>query len=151
MNLSRAQLHAIGQNARRAGNPAAAAAVARAVALPTVSGGAVAALDTLEARFDRRWADLGGPELAREYQFDAVRKWRLDRIHLPSRVAIEVDGGVWKKGGGRHNRGAGFIADVTKINAALAAGFIVFRVTTAHLDDGVTLPLILRMIRERVA
>jgi hypothetical protein len=109
----------------------------------------VAALDTLEARFDRRWADLGGPVLTREYQFDAVRKWRLDRIHLPSRVAIEVDGGVWKKGGGRHNRGAGFVADVCKWNAAAAAGFLMFRVTTSHLDDGVTLNLILQAINQR--
>jgi hypothetical protein len=30
-----------------------------------------------------------------------------------------------------------------------AAGFVVFRVTTAHLDDGATLPLILQAIRER--
>ena len=41
--MNRQTIHGYLQNARRAGNPAGAAAVARAVALPTVSGGAVAA------------------------------------------------------------------------------------------------------------
>jgi len=148
MNIARTQLPALLRNARRAGNPAGAAAVARAVAQPTVSGGAVAAVDTLEARFDRRWADLGGPELEREYRFDAVRKWRFDRCILPPvAVAIELDGGVYTKG--RDVRPKGFIGDASKLNQAAAAGWLCFRVTPAHLDDGVTLPMILRTIRER--
>lgn len=147
--MNRATVLSLLQNVRRAGNPAGAAAVVKAVATPTLSGGAVMTLDTLEARFDRRWADLGGPVLEREYRFDAVRKWRLDRVHLPSRTAIEIDGGVWKKGGGRHNRAAGYVADCTKLNAAVAAGWAVFRLTPAHLAMPGYLSLILRTIRER--
>jgi hypothetical protein len=60
---------------------------------------------------------------------------------------VELDGGVWKNG--RHNRAKGYIADCEKLNQATAQGWAIFRLTPAHLDDGVTLKLILWTIQER--
>jgi hypothetical protein len=39
-----------------------------------------------------------------------VRKWRAAFAHLPSRTLIEIEGGIYVHG--RHNRGAGFAADL---------------------------------------
>ena len=148
MTFTRAQFAGLLANARRAGNPAAAGAITATLGKPTVAAGAVAELDTLVARFDRRWYALGGPQLVKEHRFDDRRRWRFDRCHPRARIAVEVDGGVWKQGW--HNRAAGYIADCTKLNRAAALGWLVFRLTPAHLDDGETLPAILRAIRERV-
>ena len=81
-----------------------------------------------EAKFAFYWRGLEGPELIREHRFHPTRKWRFYFAHLASRVAIEIEGGVWS--GGRHTRGAGFVTDCEKYNAALALGWRVFRLPT---------------------
>lgn len=96
----------------------------------------------LEALLDNRWRVLGGPDLEPEVRFAQPRRWRFDRAHLASMVAIEAEGGVYS--GGRHTRGKGFEDDCEKYNAAAALGWLVFRVTAGMLDRdpaGVLLPI----------
>lgn len=64
-----------------------------------------------------------GVECLKELQFDAVRKWRFDYAIPEHRIAIEIDGGVWMDGGGRHTRGSGWIKDQEKLNEAAAQGW----------------------------
>ena len=71
------------------------------------------------------WNHVKGPDLEREYRFDAKRRWRADFAHLEARVLIEIEGGIWVNG--RHNRAAGFNADLEKYLAAGLAGWPVFR------------------------
>ena len=96
----------------------------------------------LEAKFALYWSGLGGPELRREFVFHPERKWRADFAHLESKTLIEIEGGLFIKGGGRHNRAAGFIADATKYVEAFLAGWNVVRLTEAQI----TAPLIERLI-----
>ena len=79
----------------------------------------------LESRFEVLWRALGGPELEKEFRFYPVRKWRADFAHLPSRTLIEIEGGIYVNG--RHNRGAGFAADLEKYLEAALAGWRVVR------------------------
>lgn len=93
--------------------------------------------DTLTAQFEALWAFLGGPALLHEYRFHPTRKWRFDYAHVGSKVACELNGGVWS--GGRHVRGAGYLRDREKINAAQLMGWRVFElgtgaVTVANLE-----------------
>lgn len=73
------------------------------------------------------WRALGGPPLDREFRFHPERKWRADFAHLPSRLLLEIEGGVFVQG--RHNRAAGFIADAEKHLSAWLSGWAVVRLT----------------------
>ncbi len=70
---------------------------------------------------------MGLPKPMREVRFHPTRKWRFDYAWPDHKIALEVEGGAWTNG--RHTRGAGFIADMAKYNAAQEIGWRVFRVT----------------------
>ena len=80
---------------------------------------------SLEARFLMLWNHVKGPDLEREYRFHHERRWRADFAHVGARVLIEIEGGIWVNG--RHNRAAGFNADLEKYLEAGLAGWRVFR------------------------
>lgn len=62
---------------------------------------------------------LPAPRL--EVRFHPNRKWRFDFAWLGSRVALEVQGGIFS--GGRHVRGAALVKEYEKLNAAAVAGW----------------------------
>jgi hypothetical protein len=69
-----------------------------------------------------------------EYRFHSRRRWRFDWAWPSARVALEIEGGAWTQG--RHTRGAGFVADMEKYNAATLAGWRVLRVTPQQFENG---------------
>jgi hypothetical protein len=107
-----------------------------------------------------------GIKAGTEFEFAPPRKWRFDfaftckksannvksftdgdvqmragrHSNFPDarsyKVAIEIEGGVFSKGGGRHNRGVGFTEDCIKYSHAAASGWTVFRFTTAQVLSG---------------
>lgn len=100
--------------------------------------GGAASLRTLRARAKAEeqaqlfLAAIGSrlPSPVREYRFDETRRWKFDYAWCAQRVALESEGGVFVAGG--HNRGAKFVKDCEKYNAATLAGWRVFRIP-AHL------------------
>lgn len=96
----------------------------------------------LEQRFLLYWQSLGGPALEREYRFHPTRKWRADFAHVESRTLIEVEGGIYIAGGGRHNRAAGFVADLEKYLTAALDGWRVLRLA----EPLITAPMVERII-----
>jgi len=83
----------------------------------------------------------GFPEPVTEHPFakHLGRRWRFDFAWPALMLAVEVDGGAWVPGGGRHTRGAGFAADHDKFNRATLLGWWVLRFTSRHLADGTAL------------
>lgn len=68
---------------------------------------------------------------ASEHRFHPTRRWRFDLAWPDRKLAVEVDGGQWMAGGGRHNSDA----DREKLNAAAIAGWRVLRYSPRQLDD----------------
>lgn len=87
--------------------------------------------EKLVEAFVSLWSMLGGQALVRELRFYPDRRWRFDFAHEASKVAIEINGGVWS--GGRHVRGAGYLRDREKINAATELGWRVFELGTGQV------------------
>lgn len=90
----------------------------------------------LEATFALQLRSLGVPEPEREYVFalaELGRRWRFDFAWPDAMLAVELEGGVWSQG--RHLRGAGFIADCAKYNAATRLGWWLLRFTRQSVDD----------------
>jgi very-short-patch-repair endonuclease len=82
----------------------------------------------------------GIPPPVTEHRFHPVRLWRMDYAWPARKVALEVEGGVWS--GGRHTRGAGFLKDCEKYNAAALAGWLVLRVTPSTLCTAQTVEMV---------
>lgn len=89
---------------------------------------------------------FGLPEPHREYKFHPTRRWRIDYLfeHNGRRVALEVEGGVWR--GGRHTNPAGFMKDMDKYNAISAAGIVLLRTTPGELMKTETIELVKRTL-----
>jgi very-short-patch-repair endonuclease len=92
------------------------------------------AASRLESRFLLLWRVAQGPPLEREVKFHASRRWRADFAHMESRTLIEIEGGIFIPGGGRHNRGSGYAKDAEKYLEAVLAGWTVIRLTAQQLE-----------------
>ncbi|TXH55561.1 MAG: DUF559 domain-containing protein [Desulfurellales bacterium] len=93
---------------------------------------------------------LGLPAPVQEYRFHPERGWMFDFAWVDHRIAIEVDGGTWKPGGGRHNRAKGYEEDARKLNAATELGWAVYRYTTRQVANGEAMVQIERVLRRAI-
>lgn len=88
--------------------------------------------------------------IAKEYKFSDDRRWRFDFVVCdPSRklqLGIEIEGGIWVKGGGGHNRGQAFIDDMEKYNHAVLAHWRVLRFTLDQVLKGDAIAFIRRVL-----
>jgi very-short-patch-repair endonuclease len=100
-------------------------------ALSAAVSGAAADAPTPEERFIILWEMLTRIPLQREYVFYPGRRWRFDFAHVATRIAVEVNGGVWISG--RHNRGQGYINDCEKMFHAAELGWRVFPLTPEQI------------------
>lgn len=66
-----------------------------------------------------------GLEAVTEFRFHPVRRWRFDVAIPEMMIAIELEGGVYTRG--RHTRGAGYVKDLEKYNAATVMGWNLLR------------------------
>lgn len=73
------------------------------------------------------------PALEEQYRYASPRKFRADFAHVPSRLLIELEGGVTTHGahGGRIS---GTLADLERSRQASAHGWRVFRVCRVDLE-----------------
>lgn len=86
-----------------------------------------------------------GVEAVEEHVFHEVRKWRFDVAILSHRIAIEIEGGVWRQGGGAHSHPSGIIRDIEKYNAATIDGWKVLRVVPEDLTKTKTIKMIKKL------
>lgn len=88
---------------------------------------------TLYAHVKQELQKLG--EVKTEYQFLEKRKFRFDYAVPSLKIAIEINGGQFVNG--RHNRGgAGYEADLEKLNLAQLEGWKVLQFTYQQIAKG---------------
>lgn len=86
------------------------------------------------AQTEREFCGDWPPDPVPEFKFDGQRKWRFDWAWPSARVAVEVDGGRWRAGGGRH----GSDPDRVKLNTATAQGWRILHFSPKQLEDDPT-------------
>lgn len=95
----------------------------------------------LKNRFEWQWAFHGGPDMEKEVRFHPVRMWRFDYALPDYKLAIELDGGTYRKEGGAHSGGAAAKRDRQKSNAAVVLGWKLFRFTTDMINAEEIIPI----------
>jgi hypothetical protein len=95
--------------------------------------------------FEKLASEIGLGPVETEYQFAQPRKWRFDYAWVGVGVALEVEGGTWRKGGGAH-RGTGFLRDLEKYNEAVCQGWRIIRCTPQQRDSGEILETLRRLV-----
>jgi very-short-patch-repair endonuclease len=81
----------------------------------------------------------------REWQFHPRRKFRFDFAFPSVKLAIEIEGAIWR--GGRHSRGTGFENDCVKYNLAVLEGWRVLRYSTGMVMAGTAIEDVLTVLR----
>ena len=75
-----------------------------------------------------------------------MRKWRFDFADLVSKVAVELQGGIWS--GGRHGRGYGIVGDYEKLNEAQFCGWDVIQLSAKQITTE-NVEKIIELIRKK--
>lgn len=89
-----------------------------------------------------------GIPFRREYVFHQSRRWRFDFAIVEHLIAIEIEGAIWKQGGGGHSHPSGIESDIEKYNAAAVLGWRVFRfMPDKHVETGAAVALINDVLR----
>lgn len=89
---------------------------------------------------------ITGCDAVTEHPFCPGRKFRSDYAILEHKIAIEVEGGIWRKGGGAHSRPANIIRDIEKQNLYVLHGWRLIRVQPENLMKSETFNLIKQLI-----
>ncbi len=68
----------------------------------------------------------------KEYKFCSTRKWRCDYAWPEYKLAVEIEGGLWKYG--RHNNPKGYINDMEKYNNLSLMKWTLLRYQPNNID-----------------
>ena len=84
----------------------------------------------------------GLPAPLPEYEFHPLRKWRFDYAWPARWLALEIEGGIWRDGGGAHSHPLNIVRDLEKYTAGAVLGWRILRVQPAAMADLSVLGLI---------
>ena len=106
--------------------------------------GKIPMISSLEVAFINTWNLLYRDiKWEREIVLIPDRKFRFDFVHIASRVAVEVSGGIYQHMG--HSTGKGLERDYEKLNLAMAEGWMVFQLSSNMIN-----PLWLKIIKQTI-
>lgn len=75
--------------------------------------------------------EIGEP--VEEYRFHNIRKWRIDLAWPDHWLAVEIEGGIYRKDGGGHRSISGYLRDMEKYNSISVHGFYLLRFTVEEM------------------
>ncbi len=84
------------------------------------------------------WCVAAGlPRPLIEHRFHGLRRWRFDWAWPVSLIAVECEGGIWRKGGGAHSHPSNIERDLEKYNAAAMLGWRILRYAPEDLGNAI--------------
>jgi hypothetical protein len=96
-------------------------------------------LTELGVYFQQEWQYAAGRRLRADFAvWDRhAKNWRTHGIHETTRLfLIEVQGGVYGKGGKAHGSITGILADIERLNQATLNGWKMLRFTPQQVENG---------------
>lgn len=104
-------------------------------------------ISSLEFEFDLMWEELF-PDLDLETEVRLIpqRRFKFDYVNIAAKVAIELNGQIWHKGG--HSTGKSLMRDYEKLNLAQQQGYCVFQLSPEMITE-TWLNAIAQTIRDR--
>lgn len=82
------------------------------------------------------------PKFEEQYEFAAKmgKHYKADFCNLEYQVIVEINGGIWRKGGGAHSRPTKIVSDMVRYQYAARLGFFILpftpdEVVTGHAID----------------
>ena len=76
-----------------------------------------------------------------EFRFHPERKFRLDFAIPEIKVGIEIEGGIWMRGGGGHSHPTGIERDIEKSNLLALADYRLLRFTEKEIRAGTSIQM----------
>ena len=90
-------------------------------------------------RFLSACETCGLPTPIPEYQFALPeRRFSADFAFIDARIIVEVDGGVWRQGGGAHSHPTNILRDMERTNEATVRGWRLMRFTPEQINKAAT-------------
>ncbi len=89
---------------------------------------------SLECAFETQVRQAGLPEPEREVKLNSSSAHRWDFVWPRYRLAVEINGGIWKLGG--HSTGRGIQRDQLKLTLATLAGYRSLQFDAGAVNDG---------------
>ena len=80
--------------------------------------------------FEREYIFINKLVRQLDERFEHMQDWRFDFADIKNRIAVEIDGGIWRGRSGAHTSPAGKIRDNQKGNAATILGWRLLRYST---------------------
>lgn len=77
------------------------------------------------------------------------KKFEGDAVFLPYKLIVEIQGGIWMRGGGAHSRPMNIERDVEKQQHALVLGFALLPVTPKDVKNGRAIELTKMLLAAR--
>ena len=87
-------------------------------------------------------------DLHTQHRFAYPKRHTFDFAHLPTKTAIEIQGGTWVSGMG-HSSGTGIRRDIAKTQLAAGLGWVVIPLASDHVADHEKLAAIAQVIQQR--
>jgi len=90
-----------------------------------------------------------GLQLQAEYKPFPDRQHRIDFSSPELKIAVEKEGGIWRKGGGAHSRPQNIERDIYKYTRLGVEGWIIIRRQPKQMKTAETLDLIKQALKQR--
>ena len=102
-----------------------------------------------EFAFQLQHSNIQHLPYVRDFRFAQLhgRRFEIDFAWLDARLGVEIQGGIWRRGGGAHSRPANLERDVEKAQAALRLSWRIVPVTPQQVKSGYALELIEELLR----